>query len=282
MKADDPVVIEILRKHFLIPPSPLSYNLSNDPDYKKRAVSYGWSFAHDILEQIFKDEYSKFFVEAGGLDGEFLSNTLWLEMNKNWSGLIIEPERKNFLDMVNKRRKCWISESCLSTLTYTKKSTMFSVEKKPNATFLDSEVLRGGTHEINSVKDKSLYTELKKYAEKTEFRSQCFPLYSYLLALNVSVIDFLSLDIQGTEVDVFNTLPLDKVYVRTVIIEHEIRKFDTEFVKSMNKKGFNLLSVGGSPDYFFINANEKNLLKKYNGPNVQEFFEKGMQFRLVK
>ncbi|ESO03313.1 hypothetical protein HELRODRAFT_173599 [Helobdella robusta] len=33
-----------------------------------------------------------FFVEAGGFDGETASNTLFLEVERNWTGLLIEPD----------------------------------------------------------------------------------------------------------------------------------------------------------------------------------------------
>lgn len=42
---------------------------------------------------------------------------------------------------------------------------------------------------------------------------QCFPIYSYLLALNITHVDYFSLDVEGDELDVLMTLPFDKVNI---------------------------------------------------------------------
>jgi hypothetical protein len=43
---------------------------------------------------------------------------------------------------------------------------------------------------------------------------QCFPLYSILLAVGRTTIDFLSLDIEGGELDVLATIPWHKVNIK--------------------------------------------------------------------
>ena len=42
----------------------------------------------------------------------------------------------------------------------------------------------------------------------------CLPLYSILLALNNPTIDYFSLDIEGSELDVLKTIPFDKVDIK--------------------------------------------------------------------
>lgn len=43
---------------------------------------------------------------------------------------------------------------------------------------------------------------------------QCFPLYTYLLALNKTVIDYFSLDVEGSELNVLKTIPFDKIDIK--------------------------------------------------------------------
>jgi len=43
---------------------------------------------------------------------------------------------------------------------------------------------------------------------------QCFPLYTYLIALNVTVIDYFSLDVEGSELNVLKTIPFDKIDIK--------------------------------------------------------------------
>ena len=56
-----------------------------------------------------------FFIEAGAFDGEIFSNTLLLEMNLNWTGLLIEPNPEIFQTLLTKNRKSYAIETCLST-----------------------------------------------------------------------------------------------------------------------------------------------------------------------
>ncbi len=54
----------------------------------------------------------------------------------------------------------------------------------------------------------------------------CIPLYTYLLALGVTTVDYFSLDVEGSDFDVLRTIPFDKVIflvrTRTTTDSHEI------------------------------------------------------------
>jgi Methyltransferase FkbM domain len=45
---------------------------------------------------------------------------------------------------------------------------------------------------------------------------QSFPIYSILLALNRTTIDFFSLDVEGFELAVLQTIPWSKVNIRVI------------------------------------------------------------------
>ena len=57
--------------------------------------------------------------------------------------------------------------------------------------------------------------------KKDEIQVQCFPLYSILLALNRTSVDYLSLDIEGDELYVLKTVPFDKVDIKSMTVECE-------------------------------------------------------------
>ena len=48
---------------------------------------------------------------------------------------------------------------------------------------------------------------------------QCFPLFSLLLAIGNPSVDLLSLDIEGAEYKVLQTLPWDRVDIRAISVE---------------------------------------------------------------
>ena len=53
-----------------------------------------------------------------------------------------------------------------------------------------------------------------------EINVQCFPLYSLLLALNQTRVDFLSLDVEGDEAKVLRTIPYEKVDIKMMTVEY--------------------------------------------------------------
>ena len=48
-------------------------------------------------------------------------------------------------------------------------------------------------------------------------RSKCFPLYSFILAMNFTTVDYFSLDIEGAEYKVLSSIPWDKVNIRVSV-----------------------------------------------------------------
>ncbi len=69
---------------------------------------------------------------------------------------------------------------------------------------------------------QSRIDEFQKVGNKSgliSITAQCFPLYSILLALNRTTIDYFSLDIEGYELDVLRTIPWSKVDIKVNIFQ---------------------------------------------------------------
>jgi len=43
---------------------------------------------------------------------------------------------------------------------------------------------------------------------------ECFPLYSLLAAINVTTVDYLSLDVEGVEYKILKSIPFDKLTIK--------------------------------------------------------------------
>jgi hypothetical protein len=59
-----------------------------------------------------------FFVECGALDGERSSNTIWLEQNLQWTGLLIEVDPFFYTQVLGKNRRAYTANACLSPFNY--------------------------------------------------------------------------------------------------------------------------------------------------------------------
>ena len=78
--------------------------------------------------------------------------------------------------------------------------------------------LNGHMGRVVHNEEVKMWIKEKKIASD-ENPTQCFPLYSLLLALNQTRVDFLSLDIEGDELYVLKTIPFDKVDIRMMTVE---------------------------------------------------------------
>jgi hypothetical protein len=63
-------------------------------------------------------------------------------------------------------------------------------------------------------------SEQSTSANKTEdvYKIQCFPLYSILLAIGKTKIDYFGLDVEGSEYKILKTIPWHKVDIQVLIL----------------------------------------------------------------
>ena len=94
------------------------------PPNNSQPYNFTRKFKNEDRSQFGQDEtvlklldYKKngIFIEAGAYDGEVYSNTLQLELNYNWTGLLIEPNQESFETLLTKNRRCHAISACLST-----------------------------------------------------------------------------------------------------------------------------------------------------------------------
>ena len=187
---DSPLLVEAVRTCHLLPPAAASlpYNFSQEePNIRGQTDQ---PYIVDLLYN--QTNFPGFFIEAGAWDGEQLTNTLLLEKLRGWSGLLVEPSREAFLQLGGKARKAWSSGTCLSS---------------------EARVTEGRLSNNNMLGGVSPGLEGEGEAVL------CLPLYSLLLALGSPAVHYLSLDMEGVELDVLRTLPWDKVDIWVISVE---------------------------------------------------------------
>ncbi|XP_042213226.1 protein Star-like [Homarus americanus] len=257
---DDPRIVDLLRQSYLQPPSSLPYNLSTNPLYINGSKSYGWLNIKTHIEALFGDQRNGFFIEAGALDGEYLSNTLWLEMDRGWGGLLIEPDENSYRKLLSKHRKTWSSNTCISMTSYPLETIHVGLYLQNKYTG-NPWNYRGSSH-IQGISLGSQFEPFLSYSEKSYQMAQCFPLISYLKALNISTVDLLSLDLQGIEQQVLRAIPFNDLTIRVIIAE--LTTPNEEFHDFLTAKGFVLVN---QDQIDFIYAKEDDILIKNHKNN---------------
>ncbi|XP_066967092.1 protein Star-like [Macrobrachium rosenbergii] len=235
---DSPKLIDYIRKEMLQPPSKGPYNLT-EPG--KRHFSQ-YEQGQIIENKIYKGKRNGFFLEVGAVDGETFSNSLYFERELGWTGLLIEANPATYKYLHGKGRKAY-SVNC-----------GLSLSQVPSKMDLMVAGPSGMLSKIKTGKGPDSTVTIKT-----------IPLYSLLLALNVSVIDYLSLDIEGSEMKVLQTVPWDKVRIHVMDVESDkIPEGRDYLIRYMEDRGYKYLGTR-TIDAFFVSSEVwNNVLKKVN------------------
>ena len=142
-------------------------------------MSYS-QFNIDIyLCELFKNANPGFFIEAGANDGVSQNNTFLLEKHLKWNGLLVEPNIHAF-NSCKVHRSC-IIENC-ALVSFDLKDEY--IEGDFNQTSFEGS-MTGGCSPIHS-------KNCKAKAEK---------LSNLLIKHNINKVDFLSIDVEGYEIE---------------------------------------------------------------------------------
>ncbi|XP_032668685.1 uncharacterized protein LOC116842913 isoform X2 [Odontomachus brunneus] len=175
------------------------------------------------IRKIFEDKKNGFFIECGAYDGETRSNTLYLERFREWSGLLIEADPINFTKMLQKNRRAHLSPTCLS------------ITKSPAlASFLMARNLGRLHAPENTTGDVPTNTADVAYTGE-HIHVQCFPLTLYIAALGIKTVDYFSLDVEGNEIEILETIPFNEALSVEYIHNAKGQQY---MIDLMNRQGY--------------------------------------------
>ncbi|XP_047470507.1 uncharacterized protein LOC125026250 [Penaeus chinensis] len=244
---DDPQLVEWVKSQ-MVAPSHLAYNLSftmtgmqQEADMKgaRAMISPSQEFILEQVEEIFSEDlqYPRLFLEAGAYDGEFLSNTLNFEYEYKWRGILVEANPAFFERLLQKRRKAWAINACLNTKPYpSREAFMVGAENPENVNSnLNGEVIPELEHHISL--GSSRLAQFDNNYTQTEGKTevQCIPLYTIVRAMGITHIDFLSLDVEGAELGILDTVPWDKLSFKVMAIES---RHPSKLIPFLEERGY--------------------------------------------
>ena len=176
------------------------------------------------------------FVDVGGFDGITGSNTLFLEVFRGWTGALVEPVPRN-LQKAKTVRRC----PCLG----------FAVSKNDGAaSFI--EVQQGYT-QMSGLAESYDTNMLAKVRADQRHKEEVIEvetrrLSTLLLDLDIPHPDFVSLDIEGGEVQCLEDFPFAAHRVKSWSIENNTS--GPEIPAIMRANGYELIEFCGPDDLF--------------------------------
>ncbi|MEO8114058.1 MAG: FkbM family methyltransferase [Phenylobacterium sp.] len=163
-----------------------------------------------------------FFVEFGGADGIKYSNSYYLETELGWNGIVAEPARI-YYPAIYTNRNCFIDRRCVW------------VESGGSITFNQTPIAAHSTIDAFSGSDMHAATREKGDRYDVETVSLA-DLLRYWNAPRR--IDYLSIDTEGSELDILKSFDFTAYDIRLITVEHNYSDQRGPIFDLLTSKGY--------------------------------------------
>jgi len=196
-----------------------------------------------LNEHYFNNKKNGVFVDIGAYDGLDHSNTYFFEKELGWKGICIEPHPDVFKKLCT-HRSCICINACVAPSegtvefikvdgTPTMLSGMKSTYDPRHLRRLEREILRdGGSCDIIDISGVTVNSVLKEYG--------------------IYEIDYLSLDTEGGELEILNSIDFDMFKIFAITVENNFG--DPAIRNLLESKGFMFITLLAHQDEVYINS----------------------------
>lgn len=195
--------------------------------FKKR-ISYA-QYLQDVFIDLvfFNGKRNGFYLDIGAYDGIKFSNSYYFEKYNNWQGLLVEPNHEIFKSLIKNR-----SGICINALVSNRNETVDYLRITG-----EGEMLSGIIQNFDELHVKRVELNLEKnggnkYMEKI----QSFTPSHILEKFNVTNIDMMSIDTEGSELIILQSFPFHIIKPRIILVENNYKK--TEYRNYLISLGY--------------------------------------------
>lgn len=199
---------------------------------------YGQFKTDKFIEEYFDSSHVGVCIEIGACDGYIGTNTFYFE-KKGWECICIEPN-PNYYKNLKLNRKISLSYACGNENSDDREFTIFDLGNNQSAISslsVDKRLVNSHSHLIkNNFTTKVKVRTLDFILEELKFDKK---------------IDFISIDTEGTEIDVLKGFNINKWKPKLLIIENNFNDSEIEiYLKNFGYKKDKRIEVN---DFYILN-----------------------------
>lgn len=207
---------------------------------------------HDSHSQLHQDLFvlselsgkrNGYFVEFGAADGKTHSNSYFLEKVMGWGGILAEPARRWHSDL-KACRNVSIETDCVWS------------ETGQELNFLELSSDYGQLSTIDQFISSDFHDREREHSSK--YKVKTISLLDLLNKHNApKVIDYLSIDTEGSEFEILNSFDFDAYRFQVITCEHNFTEMRAQIHELLTSKGYvrKFESLSNWDDWYVNSAN---------------------------
>lgn len=203
-----------------------------DRDDMMQFLAFAVGMAPRSKAQLFQDLWALwradrrrdgYFVEVGAADGLHLSNTHFLETEMGWAGVVAEPNPR-FHDRLAANRRCFISTKCV----YSRSGETLEFLAAPLGEF----------SRIASIEPGDSHEETRR-GQAQRIAVDTISLNDLLTEAEAPRhIDYLSIDTEGSELEILSALDFERWTIDAITVEHNFTPLRAKLHELLTAKGY--------------------------------------------
>lgn len=182
-----------------------------------------------FIDEYFGQKENLTFLDIGAHDGVTISNTIFLEKQRNWNGMCIEAQPSEF-------EKLKLNRNCICVNV-----AVSNFEGETDFTYVEgyANMLSGISDDYNKTHMERIKGEVNYYGGKINtIKVPVKKLQTVLEEHSMLNIDFCSIDTEGSEFNIIQSIDFDKTNIKVFIIENNYK--ETNIQEYLETKGYSL------------------------------------------
>uniref|UniRef100_A0A6C0BA37 Methyltransferase FkbM domain-containing protein n=1 Tax=viral metagenome TaxID=1070528 RepID=A0A6C0BA37_9ZZZZ len=223
------------------------HNSNHDNDKQSYPITYFSQIEQDkyYIENIIKFKCNGVFLDIGAYDGITGSNTYFLEKYLNWSGVLVECNP----NVINTCRMNRTNPICNKAIFNTEGTVEFLIPK--------GDEMVGGKEQLcgikTSLKKESLVYFSNAYSTSEIINVETITLNNIFKLYNLTIVDYMSIDIEGGELNALLNFDFEKYKILFITIEHGcIKEYQQQIYNFLISKGYKLHRNNKWDDEYYI------------------------------